>query len=90
MIFAESAQFKRNILNVLKQGGGGALHFKTKLLEIGKLFCILNSMYIIYNDYFIWMRRLFQIFFLLYPTEVIRLKCAMLGAFTVHLRKIFI
>ena len=51
-------------------GGGGVVHFKSKLLEIGKIFFILNSMYIIDNDYFIWLFTLFQFCFLLYPTEV--------------------
>ena len=61
---------------------GGVVHFKSKLLEIGKIFFILNSMYIVYNDYFIWQCTLFSILFLSYYIQR-RLKCAMLGAFTV-------
>ena len=66
-------------------GGGGGLHFKSKLQEVGKTFFILNSMEIIYNGYFIWLCTVFQFcYFLLYPTVVKRLKCGMLGAFTAH------
>ena len=45
--------------------GGGGVHFKTKLLEIGSIFFILNSMQMIYNDNFIWLSTLFQISFFL-------------------------
>ena len=38
-----------------KTGGGGVVHFKSKFLEIGKIFFVLNSMKIILNDYFIWL-----------------------------------
>ena len=59
------------------------MHFKSKLLEIKKIFFILN-----FESIMITLFRCEQFFnfvsFLLYPMEVKRLKCAMLGVFTVH------
>ena len=53
-----------------KTGGGGVVHFKSKLLEIGEIFFIFNSKQIIYNDYFIWLCTLFQFcFFLIIHNE---------------------
>ena len=61
------------------------MHFKSKLLEIRKIFFVLNSMLIIYIDYFVCCAHFFNfVSFLLYPMEVKMLKCAMLGAFTVY------
>ena len=36
-----------------KAGGVGVVHCKSKLLEIDKIFFILNSMQIVYKHYFI-------------------------------------
>ena len=62
------------------------MNFKSKLLEIKTIFFLSNSVKLKYNDYFFGSAKYFKfVSFLLYVMEVKRLKCAMLGAYTVPL-----
>ena len=51
------------------------MHFKSKLLAIGKVFFFSNSVYIKYNDYFIWLSSLFLSYYIQWRLKGLSVQC---------------